>query len=153
MLAKYLSLFAPERELHVFDSFQGLPEKTVSDGFAITPQWLESLKVTCEQFKKTFNKAGIALPLIHQGWFNELVDNEIPNPICFAFLDSDFYESIKTSLAIVMQRLAHGGVIVVHDYLNTTLPGVKKACEEFAVFQIKNYDSMAIMTKKKVKFL
>jgi O-methyltransferase len=52
---------------------------------------------------------------------------DLPDKIAFAFLDGDFYESIRDSLRLVGPRMSEGGVIVVHDYTNPALPGVRKA--------------------------
>ena len=69
--------------------------------------------------------------MIKKGWFSELTDKDLPEKIAFAFLDGDFYESIRDSLRLVAPRMAEGGIIVVHDYTNPALPGVKRAVEEY----------------------
>ena len=51
--------------------------------------------------------------------------------IAFAFLDGDFYESIKDSIKLVAPKMSDGGVMVVHDYTNPALPGVKRAVDEW----------------------
>ena len=50
--------------------------------------------------------------------------------IAFAFLDGDFYESIRDSLRLVLPRMQQGGVIVVDDYAREALPGAAKAVHE-----------------------
>ena len=54
----------------------------------------------------------------------------MPEKIAFAFLDGDFYESIKDSLRLVIPKMSRDGVIIVHDYTNLALPGVKRAVDE-----------------------
>ena len=64
--------------------------------------------------------------------FNELdADADLPDNISFALLDGDFYDSIKTSLALVLPKLQSGATIIVHDYRNAQLPGSAKAVNEF----------------------
>ena len=70
------------------------------------------------------------MPRIVKGWFCDLGESDLPSLISFAFLDGDFYESIRDSLRLVGPRMSRGGVIVVHDYTNPALPGVRKAVEE-----------------------
>ena len=81
--------------------------------------------------KERFLRAGLRVPVIKKAWFNELCDEDLPKKIAFAFLDGDFYESIKTSLVLVGTKIAKKGVVAVHDYDNPALPGVTKAVDEW----------------------
>ena len=89
------------------------------------------LFVTKREVKERFLRAGLPVPVIKKGWFSELREEDVPERIAFAFLDGDFYESIRDSLRLVGPRMSEGGVIVVHDYTNPALPGVRKAVEEW----------------------
>ena len=71
------------------------------------------------------------MPVIKKAWFKDLTPDDLPSEIAFAFLDGDFYESIRDSLKLVMPRMNNEGIIVVHDYNNPALPGVKKAVDEW----------------------
>ena len=42
-----------------------------------------------------FSTFGLELPVVHSGWFAEIPADEYPNPIAFAFLDGDFYSSVR----------------------------------------------------------
>jgi len=115
-------------DLHVFDSFEGLPAKRDEDGgdgrfaqhsFAMGPEILLA----------NFAKRGLTPPVIHKGWFGEITD--YPGTIAFAFLDGDFYDSITDGLRMVWPRLASGAVVAVHDYGYDPLPGVERACNDF----------------------
>ena len=86
--------------------------------------------------KERFLRAGLPVPVIKKGWFADLLAGDLPGEISFAFLDGDFYESIRDSLKLVGTRMSREGVIVVHDYLNLALPGVKKAVDEW-VWELK----------------
>lgn len=122
------------RDFHVYDSFAGLPEKTRQDGSAAGVEFTAGqLAVSKKQFIREFQKAGLRLPVVHKGWFNELAPAEVPEHIAFAFLDGDFYESIKTSLGLVLPRMSPGGTIVVHDYAREALPGVARAVQEYGL--------------------
>ena len=68
--------------------------------------------------------------------------------IALAFLDGDLYESIKVSLKLVENKMSKGGVILVHDYVNSALPGVATAVDEWVKQRnkkIKIYQSMAVI--------
>ena len=85
---------------------------------------------------------------IKKAWFKDLTEGDLPEKIALAFLDGDFYESIKDSLKLVERKMVNGGVIVVHDYNNLALPGVSRAVDEWLKgkdFNIEIYQSLAII--------
>ena len=121
-----------DREFHVYDSFEGLPEKTTKDLSPAGEQFKKGeLTATKKQFVQEFKKANLALPVIHKGWFDQLTPDDVPEPIAFAFLDGDYYESVKTPLKLIENKLAKGATIIVDDYANEALPGAAKAVDEW----------------------
>ncbi|QQS69945.1 class I SAM-dependent methyltransferase [Candidatus Saccharibacteria bacterium] len=124
------SFHAPE--FHVYDSFEGLPEKSVWDASPSGEQFTAGeLAVSKKQFLREFQKAHLQPPIVHKGWFSSLTEKDVPENISFAFLDGDFYESIHDSLRLVLPRMQKGGVIVVDDYAREALPGAAKAVHEY----------------------
>lgn len=120
------------RKLWIYDSFEGLPEKSEYDSSVLGEEFKGGeLYVTKREVKERFLRAGLPVPVIKKGWFADLDADDMPERIAFAFLDGDFYESIRDSLRLVGPRMVDGGVMVVHDYSNPALPGVKKAVEEW----------------------
>ena len=138
-----------DKKLWIYDSFEGLPEKSEIDESALGINFkVGELYVTKREVKERFLRANLPVPVIKKAWFNELTDSDLPGKIVLAFLDGDFYESIKVSLKLVAPKMADDGVIIVHDYQNPVLPGVAKAVDEWAQEQkktIKTYQSMAII--------
>ena len=122
------------KKLWIYDSFEGLPEKSEEDESEVGKDFRQGeLMVTKREVKARFLRAGLPVPIIKKAWFNELTEVDLPEKIAFAFLDGDFYESIRDSLRLVVPRMSEGGVIVVHDYTNPALPGVKKAVDELGI--------------------
>ncbi|MBB5801940.1 O-methyltransferase [Saccharothrix ecbatanensis] len=134
-LQRVIQDFAPERELHLFDSFAGLPtpgqhDVLLGDG---------DLVVTEEQVKENFADWDLPTPAIHAGWFVDTLPSYCPRQVAFAYLDGDYYESILTSLEYVYPRLVPGGVILIDDYCDAEqnprawdgFPGVKMACDDY----------------------
>lgn len=120
------------KKLWIYDSFEGLPEKKKEDESILGENFKGGeLYVTKREVKERFLRAGLPVPVIKKGWFSELTDDDLPEKIAFAFLDGDFYDSIRDSLRLVAPRMAEGGIVVVHDYTNPALPGVKRAVEEY----------------------
>ena len=121
------------KKLWIYDSFEGLPEKSVADESVLGVNFrVGELLVTKREVKERFLRAGLPVPVIKKGWFEDLKEVDLPEKIAFAFLDGDFYESIRDSLKLVVPKMASGGVLVVHDYSNPALPGVRKAVDEWS---------------------
>lgn len=117
---------------HVYDSFEGLPEKDAKDHSAAGDQFVAGeLLATKKQLIEQFKKAHLTPPIIHKGWFESLTTPDIPDQIAFAFLDGDYYSSIRTSLKLIESHMSPGGIIVVDDYRNEALPGAAKALDEW----------------------
>jgi len=129
-ISRFLKAMGSDKGFHVYDSFLGLPDKRPEDGNS-----QNYLKGYCKaprlKFEKNFYGAGLPLPDIHEGWFQDIKDNNIPKSISFAFLDGDFYSSIMDSLVKVYPRLVSHARVIVHDYEYIHLPGVAKACTDF----------------------
>lgn len=131
-ITRHLTMQKITREFHVYDSFEGLPEKSTKDQSRAGDQFVAGeLLATKKQFIVNFKKAGLPLPHVHKRWFNELLPGDVPDEIAFAFLDGDYYESIVTSLKLVWPCLVPGAVVVVDDYVNEALPGAAKAVDEW----------------------
>ncbi|NUK32264.1 class I SAM-dependent methyltransferase [Streptomyces lunaelactis] len=125
-----------QRPIHVYDSFQGLPERGEKD-----PELFPSgfLRAEPEEILALHDRWGCTPPTIHPGWFADTLPNRLPAEIAFAYLDGDYYDSIRTCLDACVPRLAPGGALIVDDYADLQanpkawagLPGVKAACEDF----------------------
>lgn len=130
LLADILKNF--DKKLWIYDSFEGLPEKSAFDESALGVDFRGGeLLVTKREVKLRFLKAGLPVPVIKKAWFSDLTGEDLPEKIAFAFLDGDFYESIRDSLKLVTPRMVKGGILVVHDYTNLALPGVARAADEW----------------------
>lgn len=117
---------------HVYDSFAGLPSKTEQDSSPAGEQFKTGeLAVSRKTFELQFKKAGLRLPVIHKAWFSDLTAENIPENITFAYLDGDYYDSIRDSLRLVWPKLASGACVIVDDYANEALPGAARAVNEW----------------------
>lgn len=136
-----------EREFHVYDSFVGLPEKTAEDTSRAGEQFVAGeLAVSKKQFAREFQKAHLRPPIIHKAWFKDLTAADVPEHIAFAFLDGDFYESIRDSLRLVLPRMQKGGVIIIDDYAREALPGAARAVHEhFRVDDVRTAHNLGVI--------
>ena len=119
-----------EKIFHVYDSFQGLPERSELDGNLCNKG---DMKKEQHEFEQSFLNERLECPIVHKGWFAELPDDHYPDKICFAFFDGDFYSSIIDSFNKVYHKMVPGGIIIIHDFEGEMLPGVQIACDDFLV--------------------
>lgn len=131
-MQKLLKEFGYEKKLWLYDSFEGLPEKTLEDFTELGKEFtVGKLKASQGELKRNFTKNGLKIPEIKKAWFFELDPEDLPEQIALAFLDGDYYESIMDSLKLVWPKMTRGGVVLVDDYNNAKLPGVRKAVDEW----------------------
>ncbi|MDR0955893.1 MAG: TylF/MycF family methyltransferase [Candidatus Nomurabacteria bacterium] len=122
----------PPKNLWLYDSFEGLPVKTTDDLAAGGEDFTAGeLKVSKADVVRKFQKLGLGIPIVKKAWFADLTARDLPRQICLAFLDGDFYRSIRQSFDLVKPRLSPGSTVIVDDYQNAKLPGSKKAVDEF----------------------
>jgi O-methyltransferase len=114
-IRRLLDRLGDSREFHVYDSFAGLPAKSPQDSSVAGDQFQAGeLSVSKKDFLREFQKSGLRPPVIHKAWFNDLTEGDVPERVAFAFLDGDFYESIRDSLRLVLPRLQPGATIIKH---------------------------------------
>lgn len=141
------------KKLWLYDSFAGLPEKTVEDASTAGEQFKAGeLFVSKREVVEKFKRSGLPFPIIKKAFFEDLnPSTDLPSEIAFAFCDGDLYSSIKTSLRLVLPKLSEGGIIVVHDYNNPELPGSSRAVDEFLrahpEFRLAQKHTLAILTR------
>jgi predicted O-methyltransferase YrrM len=99
---------APDRQVHGFDSFDGLPGDW-RPGF---PQGTFKTSVP------NFTQQNIQL---HIGWFDKTLPdfaNKLSDQIALAHIDCDLYSSTKCVLENIIPRLAKGAILVFDEYFN-----------------------------------
>jgi hypothetical protein len=143
-LAHVRSSREPIRPLHLFDSFEGLPEPTAADGPMAsrysrgrTSGALDTIGA-CEaplEDNRALLEDRIGYPAdllaYHVGWFQDTVAASAAGigPIALLRLDGDWYESTRVCLTHLYPLVAAGGVVVVDDYGHWE--GCRKAVDEF----------------------
>jgi O-methyltransferase len=130
------TLGAGHREVHVYDSFAGLPSPGELDSPHVRTG---ELAASVADVVATHARWGKRAPVIHSGWFDDSLLGELPPGIAFCYVDPDLFQSTLTCLQHSVPRLSAGGSLIVDDYADIAvnprawngLPGVKRACDEF----------------------
>ena len=160
MIAGVARTLGPSRNYFLFDSFEGLPPAKEIDGPAAlewqrdknSPLFHNNCAAEAYYAKQAMNKAGITNSFLIQGWFSEtLTKFEPPEPIALLRLDGDWYESTKTCLEALFQKVAPGGLIIIDDYY--TWDGCSKATHEYlskmsALERIESKNGVCFLRKK-----
>jgi predicted O-methyltransferase YrrM len=133
----HLARLFPNRALHGFDSFEGLPEDWSGNRYST----------------ENFNLDGI-MPKVAPnvtlvaGWFDNTLPAFLaknPGPVALAHVDCDIYSSTKTVLELIAPRLVKGSIIVFDEFFN--YPNYQhheiKAFEEFVAKYSVSYQFIA----------
>jgi len=123
--AKLICEAKRNKTLHLFDTFEGLPELSDLDD---TKQFYSGQYPASFEAVKNYLKK---YPNVHfyKGIFPETAEPIKNKRFSFVNLDVDIHEPTLKSLEFFYSRMNKGGVIVSHDY--TTSIGVRKAFDDF----------------------
>ena len=132
------------RDLHLFDSFEGLPEPTEKDG-SVAKEYsggrasgslksVDQCKAGLEEVQAfLLGHLGLDAPKVHfhVGWFQDTLPKIAPKlgPIALLRLDGDWYESTRLCLESLYPLISRGGMVVLDDYYDWT--GCKQATDEY----------------------
>lgn len=114
-----------QKTLHLFDTFEGLPEVSDEDStWFARGQYRGPLEVVKR------NLADFPNVRFYRGLFPVDTAHEVEDVVfSFVNLDVDIYSSTRDSLEFFYPRLAKGGILMSHDYVSAN--GVRKAFDEF----------------------
>jgi hypothetical protein len=137
------------KRLWLFDSFQGLPKPTEKDVLVDDIYNLGSMEKYAGTMAYAVDEVrgrlkAIAFPLdrvqIVPGFIEETIKRAgLPEKVCFAYVDFDFYEPIAIALNFLDRRLSSGGHVVVDDY-DFFSAGAKAAVDEFVASHSAAYE-------------
>jgi hypothetical protein len=139
-----LSVGDTSRDLHLFDTFDGMPPPTERDVRRSDERTAEELLAeqtrergpvwavaTLEDVKEGFRQVPYPSERIHfvQGRVEETIPEAAPEQISILRLDTDWYESTRHELEHLYPRLSPGGVLLLDDY--GYWEGAREAVDEF----------------------
>lgn len=130
----------PVRQLHLFDSFEGVPEPAAIDGARAHREFgracrAERALAAPASVSRELLTARCAYPesLIHYhvGWFEQtlMADRGTVGTIALLRFDGDLYESARVCLEQLYEQVAPGGIVVIDDYFQ--YEGCRRAVDEF----------------------
>ena len=137
-----LDLDVRDRDLHLFDTFEGMPPPTNEDrriGGSAARDLLESSPRSSSLWaiadladvQAGMSRTGYPSERIHYhpGLVQVTVPAQAPEQIALLRLDTDWYESTRHELMHLYDRVTPGGVIIIDDY--DYWEGSRQAVDEF----------------------
>jgi len=132
-----------DRELYLFDTFEGMSAPTELDVDLAGQQAANLLAasdregpgiwvyVSLEDVQKAVGTVGYPASRIHyvRGKVEDTIPGKAPDQIALLRLDTDWYESTRHELEHLYPRLVSGGVIIIDDYGHWK--GSRQATDEF----------------------
>jgi O-methyltransferase len=141
----------PQRKMHLFDSFEGLPQPTENDKDVYSgylQQVAEGTKPSAEELIAIGACRGLDRPKVeeflvsrlglarnelvfHVGWFQDTVPaaRDSIGAIALLRLDGDWYDSTKVCIENLYDNVVSEGFVVIDDY--GAFKGCAKAIDEF----------------------
>jgi len=139
LLGNELNRFT-QKDLWLFDSFEGLPKPTeedvlIDDIFSLGSMDKYQGTMACPETMVRKELESIAFPSsrlhIIKGFVKDSIKNgKLPKQVAFSYVDFDFYEPIRDALDFLESVMPVGGVIVVDDY-GFFSAGAQQAVDEF----------------------
>lgn len=119
-------LHSDDRKIHLFDSFEGIPEAGPKDDARLSGQSVSSIENT----KGFMNKWGVdpSRLVYHPGWFTYTLEIAHIPEIAILRLDADLYDSTRICLEKLYQYVVPSGTVIIDDY---HLGGCKQAVHDF----------------------
>ena len=132
------------RDMHIFDSFIGLPKACEKDSYEDQLRFGISSKDVIEASYDNYAGENFVKDLlfkrlnypsnrvkIHKGWFQETIPIYVNNceKIALLRLDGDLYESTKICIDNLWPKLSRNGILIIDDY--AWHEGCKNAIDEY----------------------
>ena len=137
-----IEMDAAGRELHLFDTFEGMPPPGEEDrrlkgrpaGELLQsgprPDLVRAV-ADLDDVRAGMEQTGYPAERIHYhpGRVEQTIPAQAPERIALLRLDTDWYESTKHELEHLYERVTPGGVVIIDDY--DYWEGARKAVDEF----------------------
>lgn len=144
--AKIMCEAKGDKELHLFDTWEGLPKPDKKKDLLIEGDMnntsLDLVKKNLQSYDQVY---------FYKGMFPNTAGPVMNKSFSFVNLDTDLYSGTKECLEFFYPRTVKGGIILTHDYNDTRTPGVKDAFDEFISdkpeFIFNHWDTQAMIVR------
>jgi O-methyltransferase len=140
-----VELGVTDRDLYLFDTYEGLPEPgehdvTVGEGQSVEELYAQLqaaagdapyLEAPVDKVRANVALTGYPMDRVHTiaGMVEDTIPANTPEQVAFLRLDTDFYSSTKVEMENLFPRLSAGGILIIDDY--GYLQGARKAVDDY----------------------
>jgi O-methyltransferase len=124
--ARVLSRTCPTKQIHLFDTFEGMPEVDPDRDVHEAGDFADTSLEAVQEFLSDCPNVRF-----HQGFFPGTAAGLEDERFSLAYIDADIYQSTRDALTFFYPRMVIGGVMVFDDYEWPRCPGVRQAIDEF----------------------
>ena len=147
MMAMALSLLSEgvsDRDLYLFDTYEGMPkpgEKDIDIWGGSASETFEKKRISdtsstwanasLKSVKKAMSTTGYPMERVHfvKGLVEDTIPSNAPDVLSLVRLDTDWYQSTLHEMINLYPRLSSGGVLIVDDYGH--FRGAREAVDEY----------------------
>jgi O-methyltransferase len=149
MLLTLLEAGVSDREVYLYDTFEGMTEPTEHDTSKFDPPALDSwrdaknedarlydelfdpAKFNVDVVRETLVATGYPEDRLHfvRGPVEETIPSTVPDSLALLRLDTDWYESTRHELEHLYPLVSPGGVLIIDDYGHWE--GCRRAVDEY----------------------
>ena len=128
--AKEINRCFPNSKLYLFDTFEGFDkkdmeiEKRTYENFGLKEGDLSNTSVELVLSKMKYPENVI----VKKGYFPDTASG-IEDEFCFVNIDFDLFMPVYEGIKFFYPKMIKGSVLLIHDYYNIALPGVKDAVD------------------------
>ncbi|HEX8770075.1 MAG TPA: TylF/MycF/NovP-related O-methyltransferase, partial [Acidimicrobiales bacterium] len=115
------------KQLHLFDSWEGLPRPSDADGTHWKAGDLTSGEAECLATLAPFGERVVT----HRGWIPERFGDVEHLRFSLVHIDVDLYEPHRDAVQFFWPRLSEDGLMIFDDYGSSFCPGARRAIDEF----------------------
>ncbi len=139
------ALGVANRELYLFDTFQGMTEPTAHDrrwsGEHASEKFVRTqradgtgsdwCRASLDDVRRNMLSTGYPTERVYycQGPVEQTLPGSAPEQVALLRLDTDWYESTRHELEHLYPRLVPGGILIIDDY--GTWEGARRAVDEY----------------------
>ena len=138
------------REVHLFDSWEGLPGTSDKDGEAT--MWAGDVVGSQRRVASILKTLNIDRSRVsfHRGWFDQTFPKTKIGQIALLHIDADFYDSVRLALWTWEPHVSAGGYIQIDDY--SAFVGCRRAVDEYlakrANLKLETFQDIAFYMQK-----
>ena len=133
--ANLMNKFFPDKKCYLFDTFEGFDDRDLT-----VEKTIHHSSFTEQKNLLLFQKTSVPYVLskmrhpeqiiLKKGYIPETLDG-VDDRFCFVHLDMDLFAPMYDALKFFYPRMVKGGAMLLHDYYNQDLPGVRKAVGDY----------------------